>query len=158
MAGVAAVATIFSTAFGIKTSRDAAKDQRRAAAESEALGRENAAAIEAETAESARRLSKQQAETESLAQAKAAASGAGGKSQTTFLESMVGEHGRQLDWLKQSGRSQASIARRAGASQGRVGRSQAKATEAAGVGNFLQSTGTFASQSTKAGWWDTKTT
>ena len=155
MAGVAAVATIAGTAYGVKSSLDAARAQDRAAAEAERLGRENAAMIEAETAEQARRVREEQLKTQSLTQARAAASGAKGGSIDIYTEEMVTEQKRQLDWLKQSGESKARLAVMGAQYTAGVGRAQASATRAGAVSTFVSGVGTFASQGEKANWWNT---
>ena len=155
MAGVAAVATIAGTAYSVKSSMDAEHAQKRAASEAERLGRENAAMIEAETAEQARRVREEQLQTQSLAQARAAASGAKGGSIDIYAEEMITEQKRQLDWLKQSGESRARLAIMSGQQAGQAGRAQASATKAGAVGTFISGAGTFASQGAKANWWNT---
>ena len=155
MAGVAAIATIAGTAYSVKSSMDAARAQDRAASEAERLGRENAAMIEAETAEQARRVREEQLQTQSLAQARASASGAKGGSIDIYTDEMVTEQKRQLDWLKQSGESKARLAIMGGQHTAGVGRAQASATRAGAVSTVISGAGTFASQGAKANWWNT---
>jgi len=153
-AAVQAIVTIASTAYGIHSSMEAADAQKAAAAESERLGIENAAAVEAETQEQARRTAAAQSSQQASARARAAASGvAEGGSMSTVTGEMAKEHTRQLDWLKTSGATRAEMTRQGAKASGDVGRAQASATRAGGIAGGIQGVGSIHKSGTKAGWW-----
>lgn len=113
-----------------------AVQQVEAAGDAKRAARANARALEAETAEEARRLKKEQASQESKSRALAAASGGGGQSQTSFMESQKKEHANELDWLKRSGSSRASSARAGGSLAAKQGYAGAVGTVASAVSGF----------------------
>lgn len=79
------------------------------------LAQANARLQERQTAEEARRLSKEQSKVESTAKARAAAGGIEvSGSQSLFLQDMKKEHSRELTWLQSSGRSKAAVTRQGG--------------------------------------------
>jgi len=138
MVAISAAGTAYSIYSGMEA-KDAADRQ---AAEQERLARENAAAIEAETAENARRLSMQQAEREGMAMAKAAASGVKTSGSTgDYLSDMSTEHKRELDWLKKSGASQAGIAKQSGYTQAQGTRNAGQQALNQGIAGGIKTAG-----------------
>ena len=105
MAQAAAAVTIISAIVGAGTAVYSAKQQHDAAGDAEDLAKQNAKAAEAQTAEEARRLETTQQRDQSLARARAAASGVNPGSGTTslFLEEMESTQESELEWLKRSG-------------------------------------------------------
>ena len=122
-AGVAAISTLLSAGAGMY----AASQKYEAADQAEEIAELNARNAEMEAEESARRLEKQQASNQSLARARAAASGAGGESVANYLEDMEREDENQLDWIRRAGSSQAGILRRQGAHAATAARGEATA-------------------------------
>ena len=99
---------------------EAADEQDRIAAEAAELEKE-ASAMELD------RLSRAQEETLGTARAAAAAGGSGvGGSTGAFIERMTSEFGKELDWLKSSQASSASIAARSSALESSRTRSSAR--------------------------------
>lgn len=117
MAAALPLIAAFGTAASVGMQLEARSDAKRAA-------EANARAIEAETAEEARRLKMEQERTEATSRAAAAASGSTGVSQEAYQDYLGNEHARELAWLKKSGSSQAGIARQ----QGRAAASSAAAS------------------------------
>ncbi len=123
-----------SLAFGIYSSVQASKQQKAAADEAERIGRENAANIEAETQESARRTKKAQDQELATAQARAASSGLEvGGTLSTFLSNLEEGQAESLAWLEKSGANRARLAELSGGYTAATGRAGASATLAAGV-------------------------
>jgi hypothetical protein len=124
---------IFNTIFGIYQASQEAERYDAAAAEAERIGRQNAAASEAETQERLRVTELEQASTEASAKARAAASGVVGGSLESSITTMATEHGRQLAWMKVSGASEARSALTKGQYAGAAARAQASATRGRGI-------------------------
>jgi hypothetical protein len=147
------------TVYGAVTSKQEsdrqADDQERAAIAAEDLGRQNAAAAESELQETMRRTKRDQSAKEGTARARAAASGIKGGSMTDAITGLITEHGRQLDWMKRSGKAQQEIILAGGAGAAAVGRSAASATRAKGTAGLLKDTGDVYSSGKQAGWWST---
>ena len=158
MAGASTALQIFGTMMTVKSSLDTAAAQDRAASEAERMGRENAANIEAETRESARRAGLEMTAKESAARARAAASGVAFEegSMGEVMTGMKVEHGRQLDWMQESGRRQAGLAVAGGASAGATGRAQASATRGSAVASTFKSAPSIYTSGKTAGWWGGK--
>lgn len=99
--------------------------QANAASDARKQGRANEQALREQTIEEARRLHKEQIETERRAVAAAAASGTGfgSTSQQTYLADMRKEHMAEMAWLRKSGASRASAAR----TEGKIAGKQAMA-------------------------------
>ncbi len=112
MAGVAAVGTIFSTLSQMSAARKAENLAEQAAEDELKLAAEEAAAIEAETAESTRRARDQAGKAEGTSRARAAASGvrSGTGSLKLSLAAMSEEHTRQIEWMATAGASRARLA------------------------------------------------
>lgn len=102
--------------------------QMEAASKAERAAEANARAIEAETAEEARRLRLQQQETEASSRALAAASGSAGVSQDMYQDFLGNEHAKELAWLKKSGASRAGVTRMQGQSAATSARANAFGT------------------------------
>lgn len=157
MGGVAAVVSIFSAVQSYQAAQDQADAQEKAAARAEELSVMNAASAEAEAAESKRRTQQQQVASEAGARAKAAASGTVGGSMQDSIAAMMSEHGRQLDWMDRSSKSQQDIILAGGKDAAATGRAQASATRASGTTNLLRDSQTVYTSGKKAGWWDKPT-
>lgn len=111
MAGVAAVATIFSAAVSYSAANKASRRADEAAAAEKEMAIQEAAAIEAETAESVRRAKDAAAKAEGTSRARAAASGLElDGSLGLSLSDMSQEHMRQIDWMAKAGASRARMA------------------------------------------------
>lgn len=101
--------------------------QRSAAKKAERLGEENARRAAAESQESARRLEITQKRSLATARARAGSSGfdiTGGDSMGDYIDELSSQYSSELDWLRKSGASAASIERRRGdiaASSARAG-------------------------------------
>lgn len=129
---IMAVATVVSGAMTYKASADAAKSQKKVA-------EANAQRIAAEKAEELRKMTAQQAQTLSQAQAAAAASGMTVEgTQKTYIEQMRESFKAEQDWLQTASASQQSITRMEGSAR-------ASATEAQGQAAFVGSVGKAAS-------------
>lgn len=159
---VMTLATMASNAYSAYTMRKTAKANEEAGVEAQRIAEQNAANIEAETAETMRRQESANAQMESRAFALAAASGGSVEGSTgRYLESMSEENTAQLDWMRTAGASQAAITRREGALQKRVYGIQAGAAEAAMWGSLAKTGvaagGAYASGLDKAGDWSLST-
>lgn len=148
-----AVMTIYGAVSSKQESDKQAADQERAAAAAEDLGRQNAAASEAELQETIRRTSKEMSAKEATARARAVASGVKGGSLLDTVTGLEIEHGRQLDWMKRSGETRQDILLAGGASAADIGRSTASATRAKGTANLLRDTQSVYGSGKSAGWW-----
>ena len=123
VAVVSAAATVYSVV-----------QQKEAADEAADIAAQNAARQQAAAEESARRKEKQHKRTQSLARARAFASGAGGESQAAYLEEMKLTHQAEVDWIRKSGASQAEITMAEGELARTQGYAGAVSTFAQGVG------------------------
>lgn len=114
--------------------------QMKAAKQAGKIGEMNAANIQAETAESAYRLHQDQQRTESMMRARMAASGAKMESGSfqLYADAMKEAHARDLDWLRRSGASQASMARYEGKTAKSSGMWQAAGSMAKGVSGLYE--------------------
>ena len=146
IAGAAAITALIGAGAQFYSSMQ----QAEAAEEGERIAEKNAQRAELETEEQARRLKAQQEKNQSLARARAAASGAGGESIDTYLEDMEDEDYRQLDWLRRSGYNRSQIMRDEGRMYGRAGRARATA------GMFSAGADIFGAAA-KAPWWESDT-
>ena len=102
-----------------------ARQQKKAGKAADALARQNAERIERETAETVRRTGESQQQTLAATRARTGASGivTGAGSTSDFLEEMQKTFQSDLDWIKESGGSQAAIQR----AEGRMAKQQATA-------------------------------
>lgn len=129
---VMAVAAVVSGAMSYKAAQTQAKSQKR-------IAEANAQRIAAEKAEELRKMSLQQAQTLSQAQAAAAASGMTVEgSQKTYIEQMRESFKAEQDWLQTASASQQAITRQEGGLQADI-------TKARGQQAFVSSVGTAAS-------------
>jgi len=127
MAAAVPAISVISGVYGIYSGMQQSKEASKAASKQEALARQNAANIESETREEARRVQKAGDEALAEGRAKAAASGTRGTgSQSVFLGSEEDELNRQIDWLNKSGSNQAALAAKSGANAADVTRYQGK--------------------------------
>lgn len=151
--GASAVMAIFSYAAASEAA-DAAENERiLAARESKRIGEANAATTELETAEEARRTARQDKETSARARAKAAASGTIGGSQQHVISEMLKEQGKELSWLKTSGKRKAELERKGGASQYKLGMAAADTAAAKGMQSKVKAAGNVYTSGKSAGWW-----
>jgi len=108
MAPVAvAVAGLFISAAGAIQQYKAGKDAKKIAAQ-------NAAASQQATEELKRKTAKEQKYTESLARARAAASGVGGGTTDIYMAALEKSGRDELDWMSVVGASEANAAKAAG--------------------------------------------
>ena len=146
---------IFNTIFGIYSTAQEAQRYDASAAEAERIGRQNAAAVEAETQERLRVTELEQASTEASARARAAASGVVGGSLEDSITTMATEHGRQLAWMKVSGASQARAEVTKGQYAGATARATGSAARARGISEGIQSgVSTYQFGKKHTDWWD----
>ena len=123
-----AVASLAAGAYSANEQRKAGKKQSRIASD-------NAARERAESEEAARRHEQAQGAQLSEAKARAAASGVKTSgSQLGFLERLEESQGKELDWMKTSGASRASIAER-------TGKVNASITSSGALGSLMQGAG-----------------
>jgi aconitase B len=129
---VMAVVSVVSGALSYKAAQSAASSQKK-------MAEANAQRIAAEKAEQLRKMTLQQAQTLSQAQAAAAASGMSVEgSQKTYIEQMRESFKAEQDWLQTSSASQQAITRQ-------EGKMQADVSIARGQQAFVQGVGQAAS-------------
>ena len=128
-------------------------EQAKAAEEAEKIAEKNAQMMEAETAEQAKRLAKEQDRTEGLTRAMAAASGVGGESQQAMIEDMERTHAGELAWMKKAGASRASITRQEGGMMAQQGRAAAMGTMASGAAQMGGAMSGLHKTGVQQGWW-----
>ena len=142
--GIEAAIAIIGAASSIIGGRAARKDAKRQAAETERLGRENAANIEAETMEQKRRAEEEASEQMAMNRARAAASGVESEegSFDIFLGAEQDKFKSEIDWLVKSGMNQSRYAVSQAQSQANAIRSQGKAAAKQGMTGAITSLGT----------------
>ena len=132
-----AIGAMLAIGAGLKTagaiSGKRAADQ--AAGLEEQIAAENAARERAETEEAVRRASTAYEKMESATKARSAASSLGGKSKSTYLKSMRASNQEDLNWMKESGESRASIIEREGAGRAATTRAQGRSNFFSGIGS-----------------------
>ena len=113
-----------------------AQNQEAAAEQAQRIANQNAANVEAETAEQVRRTEATNAAASAERVARMAASGgtASGSSQN-FLDTQDARQKNDIDWLKQSGSSKANIAREEGRYANLTGKATASGTRASTAGS-----------------------
>ena len=113
--------------------------QVKAGKEGERLAGENALAIEAETEEQIRRTEADQAQTMSLTKAMQGGSGvrSGAGTTQTYLDEMQKTFEGDIDWMRESGASQASIQRAEGSLVKKQATANAWGTVAQGTSSML---------------------
>ena len=127
MAEVALIATVAATAFSAYQQYEGAKD-------AEQLAKEQADRQKAEAEEMARRAEKDASRQESLARARAAASGIGaGGSTALYMSELEKTQREEIDWIRRAGASQARLTRKEGRWAYRRGMAGAVSTAASGV-------------------------
>ena len=107
---------------------------QKAANEQEDIADQNAKREKEEAEELAQRAEDTAAREESLARARAAASGVGGKSTNLYISDLTKRNQREIDWMRKSGKSKAKITQR-------EGRAAASATRSQGAGSLFSSIG-----------------
>ena len=156
MAGVAAVASIFGTMMSVHAAdkaRSAANEQAR---QEKKMAAQEAAAIEAETAESVRRAKDQAAKAEGESRARAGASGLKlDGSLNLVLDDITDEHARQIDWMAKSGASQARMALLGGEMRSNAAKNQADQFQAQMWGSAFSGAASAysAGSTTGSNWW-----
>jgi len=156
MAGVAAVATIFSTVVAIDSQNKARQAANQRARDEKEMARQDAANIEAETEESVRRAKDQAAKAEGESRARAAGSGLDLTGTMDIgLNSMSEEHVRQIDWMAKAGASKARMAVLGGGMRSKAASSQADQFQAQMWGSAAKGVSSVytAGGSQGAGWW-----
>ena len=118
---------------GLAASAYSAYQQADAADEAKEIAEMNADRERAESAEEARRAQKQADRTNSLARARAAASGIAGESSDMYLAALEDEQQREVDWIRTSGSSRAKIIEKEGRRAHKIGNAEAWSTMASGV-------------------------
>lgn len=146
--------------------------QKQAVVEAEAINVRNVTALEAETAEEARRLELQQFDIEATTRARIAASGTVGGSLEYSALLLETENTRELDWLKSAGKRRARIMTAEGKLTARRGVAAANLTSAnakitgAGAGitrakgtaSLLKDSAKLYDRGRDEGWWGKKPT
>lgn len=137
---ISAIIAIGSTAY---STHQASKAEEEAGREAKRLANLNAADKMVATEEETRRLRNQQTEEESLALARAAASGVdvSGSTSNLFLKTLTTENKAQLDWLRKSGLSASARIKEGGESAYRTGMTQAASTQARGLATVAKTGG-----------------
>lgn len=126
IAGVGLAISAVSAGYSIYQSEQAAQ-------EAEDIADANARREAMEAEEMAQRAEKDAAREESLARARAFASGVGGESQEIYLDDLHASNKREIDWIRRSGASRADLTRK----EGRVSASQHRRKgTAAAIGGF----------------------
>ena len=123
-----------------KAMKSAAQQQAAAAEQAATIGNMNAANIEAETAESAKR--ERVAANEATAERKARIAASGGTatgSSKAFLDEQTRRQDEYIGWLKKSGASQAAIAREEGQYSKAIGMIDSSTTKARAKATKTQS-------------------
>ena len=111
MAIVGAVAAVFTAYTSYRAADEASDAAQDAAKQEQEMARQQAAAIEAETAESVRRSRDKASQAEGQSRARVAASGLETSGSLDLsLDAMSEEHARQIDWMGKAGASQARMA------------------------------------------------
>lgn len=147
---VAVAMSIFSGAMAIKGGMDAKSDAKRAAANQERMGRENAVMIEAEGKEQQRRAQIAQDKVAGEQRARANASGttgAGSGSQATFIADEEDKFQTEIDWLKKSTASQSRLSKTGASNAASVTRSQGDAAMWGGLSSGIGTIGSAYSAS-----------
>lgn len=140
-AELAVAGMVISLASGLyqyKSAQDAADAQ-------EDIADQNAKREQREAEEMASRAESEAAREQSLARARAAASGVGGESTDLYISDLTRRRNREIDWMRESGKSRAKITRR-------EGRHEARATRAQGVGAMFSALGGAAQQGSDVDW------
>ena len=126
MAEVVAVVGLVASAISAFVQWDAADD-------ADEIAKKNAERERAEAEEQARRAKKSADRTNSLARARAAASGIKGQSSDMYLAELEDEQNREIDWILSSGESRADIIEDEGERAQKIGRAGAFSTLAGGM-------------------------
>lgn len=154
MAGVAAVATIFTAAVTIHGQNKARQAANEAAEREKEMARQEAANIEAETEENVRRAKDAAAKAEGQSRARAAGSGAEiSGSLDISLDSMSDEHSRQIDWMAKAGASKARMALMGGDMRSDAQSARADQLQAQMWGSAAKGVSGGYTSGQSAGWW-----
>lgn len=129
------------------------KESKSRAAQVEQIARENARLQRMEAEEAERRMRREQAEKEGLAKARAAASGyRENKSAALYLQDMVKEHDKEIEWIRLSTRTKENIIMQEAAIEASAIREQGKAS----LWNAVSRTATAAFYAREAGLFSTQ--
>ncbi len=116
------------------------RDKNRQIADMKEIDATNASNLALENKESARRLDLSNKKTAGLLKAYSASTGfASGGSTTGYINNVIGEGQKDLDWMKTSGRSRLGILRSEANARLRLTKASASAGVVAGVGNAIGS-------------------
>ncbi len=161
IASIASTATKLALSTGkaiyeYKAADQAERAYEKAAERTSALNDLNERAMQAENAENERRLTAVNARTESLARAKAAASGlALTGSMADYLSFLETENLKELEWTQAAGQSRLAAATASGNLQEQTLKNQAKAAGHGKTGALISGAGeTFETGAEAGGWFD----
>ena len=136
---IAAIGGIISAGSSLLGGRKAKKDAKKAARQQEAMGREQATYIAAETEEDLRRYDLDTAKTLGMGDALSSASGfSAGSSQDIYMASMAEEFKSDREWMERSSKSRQDLAKRGAGYQADALRSQGSAAMYQGIGGAFQ--------------------
>lgn len=151
---IALAFTVGGTVYSVAEQRKAARQQEGAAAEAEKIGRQNAAVIESETRESAKRQKLADDQTSGKARALAAASGVESTGSVgTFLSDLDTAQTESLNWLVKSGENRARIAQLTGEYTAAQGRAGASGTRAGAVSSTISGANSAFNIGDSQNWW-----
>lgn len=134
IAGIGVAVSAASAGYSIYQSKQAAE-------EAEDIADANAKREKMEAEEMAQRAEKDAAREESLARARAFASGVGGESQEMYLDDLYASNRREIDWIRRSGSSRADLIKKEGRVAGKQHRREAVASGIAGFGKATSAAG-----------------
>ena len=135
---IAAIGGLVSAGSSILGGRKAKKDAKNAARQQEAMGREQAGLIAAETEEELRRYDLDTAKTLGMGEALSSASGfSAGSSQDNYLDSLRSEFATERDWTERVSKQRQSIAKKTGQYSASNLRSQGSAALWSGMGQGI---------------------
>lgn len=127
IAAIGLAVSAVGTGYSIYASEQAAK-------EAESIADDNAQREAMEAEEMAQRAEEAADRENSLARAKAAASGAGGESSDLYLEDLESTKQREIDWIRRSGASRSSLISSEGSAK-------SSGIRAEGVGDLISGLG-----------------
>ena len=146
---VYAVVSIIAAIIGAASSAYAANEQRKAAQMAEAIADDNARLSKMETEQTIRNLKQDQEAQQSLALARAAASGVEGYSVDSYMEQLKATGLEELEWLEAVGATRY----RAAKASGQFAAAQARAGAWGSLGDAAQYSASAYSTGYKADFW-----
>lgn len=117
-----AVAPIIGAIAGLAGSAASALQQAKAGKQAKKIAAQNAAMEAAQTREEEKRMRAEQARQQSLARARASASGVGGQSTNIYMDALAKAGEEEIDWLKKVGASKYDKA----LTEGRIAKNEAQ--------------------------------